>query len=759
MDSESPRLYKFGAFCLDVEKRLLLQNGEPVPLTPKAFDTLIALIRKNGRVVKKDELLKEVWPDTFVEEATLAQNIFTLRKALGQNGDGPQYIETIPRHGYRFAAEVHQVPEVISEVMVGTLTRTHIVSEEIERSNPPNQDRDPEVAPVGSELDSVRSHSQQIGDGGAIRNLRKVQPWIALALVPTLAIGLLSYYRLRKDKHQPVVSVFGNPRMRFSKLTSTGKVRRAAISPDGKYMAFVQSEHGKEGMWIRQIASSRSIPIVEASNVKFQGLTFAPDGASIYYDVYDKDDYGILYQLPVLGGASRKVFVDLDSAVSFSPDGKKFAFIRNEASRREASLIVAETDTGKERKLASASVIPVSSVEGPSWSPDGKVIVCPTNVKVATKQKKGLVAVDPETGIQHPINSHLWDAVGQIAWAGNGRKLLLTAWDSDASLLLDQLWEVSYPDGEARMLSNDLNSYAGVSLTSEATSLVTIQSDRVANFSIFSKGEFDKPVQITSGSGDKPSEVMGMSWTADNRIVYGSSASGNIDVWIMNADGNDQKQLTADPYINFRPSTSADGRTIVFVSRRDGSPHLWKVDIDGRNPVQLTKGSGETLPSVSPDGSFVVYVTVENNGSTLWKLPLDGGEPTQILPDQATRPSISPDGKSILCLRMAQSTGYWEIAVTPVDGSAPVKTFKMAPTMYFEAGLRWLPGGQGFTYVDNRDGVSNIWSQPLSGEAPKKLTSFDSGQIFRFGWSLDGQMLAVDHGVIINDVVMITNFA
>src|SRR5258707_2383672 len=138
MDPESPRVYKFGAFCLEVANRLLLQDGEPVQLTPKAFDTLLALVRRNGRVVKKDELLTEVWPDTFVEEATLAQNIFTLRKALGQSGDGPQYIETIPRHGYRFAAEVEHSPEVVTEVLVETLTRTHIVSEEIERSNPPD---------------------------------------------------------------------------------------------------------------------------------------------------------------------------------------------------------------------------------------------------------------------------------------------------------------------------------------------------------------------------------------------------------------------------------------------------------------------------------------------------------------------------------------------------------------------------------------------------------------------------------------------
>jgi Tol biopolymer transport system component len=113
----------------------------------------------------------------------------------------------------------------------------------------------------------------------------------------------------------------------------------------------------------------------------------------------------------------------------------------------------------------------------------------------------------------------------------------------------------------------------------------------------------------------------------------------------------------------------------------------------------------------------------------------------------------------LLCIYMQSDTAPWEIAVIPADGGDPLKIFKMTPGMYWEAGFRWGPGGQSYTYVDNRDGVSNIWMQPLSGEAPKKLTSFTSGQIFRFDWSRDGQMLAVDHGIVINDVVLISNFA
>src|SRR5690242_6268094 len=98
MSAKTSLSYEFGDFLLDPDRRLLLHRRDPISLTPKAFDTLLVLLKSNGKVVEKDEILKVVWPDTFVEESTLAQNIFTLRKALGLAQDGRQFIETVPRH-------------------------------------------------------------------------------------------------------------------------------------------------------------------------------------------------------------------------------------------------------------------------------------------------------------------------------------------------------------------------------------------------------------------------------------------------------------------------------------------------------------------------------------------------------------------------------------------------------------------------------------------------------------------------------------
>ena len=108
--SRARRIYGFGPYRLDREGRLLLRDGEPVALPPKAFDILLALVENGGRVLGKDELMQMIWPDTFVEQANLSVNIFLLRKALGQRSEGGQYIETVPRRGYRFASPVKETP-------------------------------------------------------------------------------------------------------------------------------------------------------------------------------------------------------------------------------------------------------------------------------------------------------------------------------------------------------------------------------------------------------------------------------------------------------------------------------------------------------------------------------------------------------------------------------------------------------------------------------------------------------------------------
>src|SRR5213594_3288499 len=130
MSEREKRLYRFGPFSLDAAERRLLRDGDPVSLAPKVFDTLLVLIEDSGRLVPKNALMTRLWPDTFVEEATLARNISDLRKALGESSGEQKFIETVPKRGYRFTAEVkcNRIEE--ATVIVERHVRSRVIVEE-----------------------------------------------------------------------------------------------------------------------------------------------------------------------------------------------------------------------------------------------------------------------------------------------------------------------------------------------------------------------------------------------------------------------------------------------------------------------------------------------------------------------------------------------------------------------------------------------------------------------------------------------------
>src|SRR6185503_6703202 len=130
MDKQLLRYYEFGPFRLNVTEHLLQKSDEVVPLTPKLVDTLAVLVENSGHVVTKDGLMQTLWPDSFVEESSLTQNISLLRKALAEHGNGQQYIETIPKRGYRFVAEVRELNEQTGGLLVQERTHTEVLIEE-----------------------------------------------------------------------------------------------------------------------------------------------------------------------------------------------------------------------------------------------------------------------------------------------------------------------------------------------------------------------------------------------------------------------------------------------------------------------------------------------------------------------------------------------------------------------------------------------------------------------------------------------------
>ena len=246
----------------------------------------------------------------------------------------------------------------------------------------------------------------------------------------------------------------------------------------------------------------------------------------------------------------------------------------------------------------------------------------------------------------------------------------------------------------------------------------------------------------------------------DGQVVYSASAGGNMDLWVMNADGSNQRQLTANSRNNTQPVVTRDGRYVVFSSDRSGTSNIWRVDQDGTNPRQLTSGSGEVNPHCAPDAKWVVYTLRGAGKPTVWRVSIDGGAPEKIIDGYATNPVVSPDGESIACFYRQHPNEQMKLGLFSINGGQPIRTFDMGAISAFDpasSALRWTAEGRALTYVLTTGDVSNLWSQPVSGEPAKQLTRFKSSRIFSFDWSPEGQLI-LSRGTVTSDVVLLSNF-
>lgn len=248
----------------------------------------------------------------------------------------------------------------------------------------------------------------------------------------------------------------------------------------------------------------------------------------------------------------------------------------------------------------------------------------------------------------------------------------------------------------------------------------------------------------------------------DGRIVFPSNenAGDNRDIWIINPDGSNAKQLTANAGANILPCVTVDGRYIVFASNRANlkTYHIWRMNIDGTNPVQLTNGNGERGPLCSPDGQTIFYSSggpnVGPEKSRLWKTSIDGDEAVQLTDYPTGWKDISPDGKFIALNFKLDTASPFKLGIIPITGGQPIKVFD---SVNQNTQLHWKPDGNSVTYIKTESGVSNIWEQPVSGKPLRPLTKFTAALILGFDWSKDNDLICA-RGYEARDPVLISNF-
>src|SRR5262245_5234567 len=592
---------------------------------------------------------------------------------------------------------------------------------------------------------------------------------LALAIVAGIAYGLYKFIVLNPARLASLARLAGpappNQAIRFDRLITNGKAVTAAISPDGEYLAYAEREGGKQSLWVRQTSiASAAQNLRPPADTTYQWLSFSRAGDFLYYlteDSYDSNSVRkTLYQIPVFGSATpRKVLSNIWSTVALSPDGKRLAFVRWDFNQSERALMLANVDGSGEQKLATRNY-PHAFLRDLAWSPDGKIIAC-GGANYDESALETVIAVSVTDGTQRQITSPKWVDVRSMEWLADSSGLIMQASDP-ADAVRSQLWRLSYPDGESRKLTNDLNIYHGVSLAASSDRLVTMNAEYSVNIWIAPYDKAGRAIQVTSGANIEEGQL-GLSWTPDGKIVYTSTASGTYDIWIVEADGSHKKRLTAGAGGNFHPSVSPDGRYVVFGSDRTGVDDIWRMDINGGDLKQLTRGHIASRPHCSPDGRWVVYLNRSSGRVTLWKVSISGGDPLQLTSNDkpASTPAISPDGKLLSYFGMNKQNQP-ALTIIPFVGSfvreAISKTIDLPPSVKVNINHVWAPDGSAIIYRQNIGEVSNLWKRPLDGGAPTQLTDFKSGGIGWFALSRDGKQLALSRGIPGGEVVLISNF-
>jgi serine/threonine protein kinase/Tol biopolymer transport system component len=580
---------------------------------------------------------------------------------------------------------------------------------------------------------------------------RKRSRWlsvgVALVVVAAIGWGVYSYLSPKPAPFQQI---------EITQLTTNGKVKTATISPDGKWIAYVVGEAlayvggpPKESLWVRQLSGS-AVQIAVPGEAGYGRPTFSRDGDFIYIPrSREKDAISYdLYKIPLLGGTAKKLIADVESTVTLSPDGRHFAFVRRLIASNETAVVIANEDGSDEKSLARHKN--PNFFLSVNWSPNGGTIAANVYNSESGHQYTNLVEIPVRGGLERPISDHRWASILSFKWMPDGHGLIVSAQDRGGGPM--QLDYVSYNNGGVRKITNDQSHfYMGVSLAANSTTLATVEEKGYVDVWLASSAETDRARPITSEghSGEA-------AWGPEGRIIFTNHTGGGpTTMMTTETDGTNPKQLMEENAGVLHPEVSPDLHHVVFLSDRSGSMHLWRFDLDSNNLVQLTNSESDQTydaPGFSPDSRWVFYGRSGPAGG-IWKVPIEGGNPVRVFAaqDDALFPAVSPDGKML-------AYSYEDSSVSPSGGVAIFSLESGLVQKRFdipEGPVQWTSDSRSLLFNKTDAGVSNLWSQPIREGTATQITHFNDETISGFSLSPDGKRILMSRGRTSFDVVLI----
>jgi serine/threonine protein kinase/Tol biopolymer transport system component len=537
--------------------------------------------------------------------------------------------------------------------------------------------------------------------------------------------------------------------MSMEKLTNSGHVVLATISPDGKYVVNVLDEgQGQQSLWMRHVATGSNAQIMAPMEGRYTGLTFSPNGDFLYFVRGEPQHPGLgfLYQIPVLGGTPRKLMDDVDSAVSFSPDGQQMVYLRDSSTDASSSLIIAHADGTNERVL---SKLPLPGYSDPAWSPDGKWIAA--SVLDPGNQNLGrVVLLNPESGKEKTI--YVGSAILQKpTWMPDSEHLVLIFHDVSSDWN-GQVGEVAIAAGKLHRITNDLNSYSNLTLgvTRDGKQLVAIQLTPQAGLYTMSTDPGASQAQQIDNHGD-----VGVGWLPDGRLVA-LDYDGHIA--IMNADGSNRSIIFQEHLPLVGLSVCHDGASALFSmpNKQTKALNIYRLDLQSAAVAALTNGKVDQNPSCSPDSKSFLYTTFDRGKKLLMQMPIAGGRPRQISDRVADVGIFSPDGQQIAAL-LTSGNGVnlrAEIAIIPAQGGLPVRTFP--PALAISNIFQYSADGQSLYYPVTAKGVANMIMQPIGSRTASPATNFNDLLIYGYDYDWKNKRLVLARGRSNTDIVLLT---
>ena len=608
----------------------------------------------------------------------------------------------------------------------------------------------PAVSPASASAASVAvaGHGAPDAKSDAARRRRIGAPIILAASLVMIALGSYGLYKkfaVWRGDSGPIPF----QSMRMEKLTNSGHIMLATISPDGKYVVSAMDDgHGQQSLWMRHVATGSNAQIMAPFEAFYAGLTFVPSGDFLYFVRREPQHPGVgyLYQIPVLGGTPRKLVEDVDSAVSFSPDGQQMVYLRNSDTDASSSLIIAHADGTSERVLAK---LPLPGYHDPAWSPDGKWIAA-AQVAPGSQDLGRIVLLDPQTGKEKVIYAAP-ATIQKPTWMPDNKHLLVIFHDISSDWN-GQVGEVAIAAGQLHRITNDLNAYSNLTLavTSDGKQLIAVQITPEAGvFTMASDGNPASLKQI-----DDHQDV-GVRWLPDGRLIT-MDYEGHIAV--MNADGSGRAIVYQQHLPMNGLSVCSDGQHALFnmPSQQTKAINIWRLDVQSGSVTALTKGKIDQNPACAPDSKSFLYTTFDRGKQVLMEMPLDGGQPKQLSQRLLEFAVFSPDGQQIAGL-VVEGTGVNSIpavGIFPRQGGLPVKTFPTARSIvgYFQ----YSADGQSLFYPVAEHGVSNLVMQAIGSNTATPQTHFDKYTIYGYDYDWKNKRLAVARGRNNNDVVLLT---